>query len=282
MLWSSRAVRPLVRDDVPEALDLLAHHPAHNVYVAARLLEADLARRHRHALVYAPASRIEAVCWTAANVVPSTGPAGAAEAFGAKVRRHQAQFSSVFGPAEMVAPLWSEVQAYWRPPGDVRPHQLLMTIGVDEPLLATPDSRLRAARVDEIDVVLPAAEAMFTEEIGYRPYQGPSGRMAYRQSNTSLLEKRRFVVVIEDGRVVFKAEFGSVALGACQVQGVWVAPDVRGRGLAAPAMAGVVEYARRHVAPLVSLYVNDYNLAAVRTYERVGFQVVGEFMTVLL
>ena len=44
-------------------------------------------------------------------------------------------------------------------------------------------------------------------------------------------------------------------------------------------MAAVVQLARSMV-PTVSLYVNDYNLAARATYARVGFEQVGEFATV--
>jgi predicted GNAT family acetyltransferase len=46
-------------------------------------------------------------------------------------------------------------------------------------------------------------------------------------------------------------------------------------------MAAVVEECRRSIAPLVSLYVNDYNAPARRAYERVGFRTVGTFMSVL-
>lgn len=60
-----------------------------------------------------------------------------------------------------------------------------------------------------------------------------------------------------------------------------MAPEHRGQGLAAPGMAAVLRYALADVAPLVSLYVNDFNTAARRTYTRVGFQEVGEFMSVL-
>ena len=67
----------------------------------------------------------------------------------------------------------------------------------------------------------------------------------------------------EDGAVVFKAEVGAATPRACQIQGVWVDPDHRGRGLAVPAMASVVHLTREHVAPVVSLYVNDYNAAAL-------------------
>lgn len=36
------------------------------------------------------------------------------------------------------------------------------------------------------------------------------------------------------------------------------------------------------IAPTISLYVNDYNIAAVRTYEKAGSDVVGEYATILL
>jgi hypothetical protein len=81
--------------------------------------------------------------------------------------------------------------------------------------------------------------------------------------------------------VVFKAELGSVIPEAVQVQGVWVNPRYRGRGLAAPGMAAVVQIVRREVAPVVSLYVNGYNTRAVRAYQRVGFETVGTYATIL-
>ena len=68
---------------------------------------------------------------------------------------------------------------------------------------------------------------------------------------------------------------------ACQVQGVWVRPEFRGQGLAAPGMATVVNEARRSISPVVSLYVNDFNAPARATYKRAGFAEVGEFMSVL-
>jgi predicted GNAT family acetyltransferase len=131
-----------------------------------------------------------------------------------------------------------------------------------------------------LDLVLPAAAAMFTEEIGYRPYWG-SGRL-YRQGIESLIRQGHTFVRIDDGEVVFKADVGSVALGVAQVQGVWVAPRWRGQGLAGPAMAAVVEQIRAEIAGVVTLYVNDFNTPARATYARVGFTEIGRFATVLM
>ena len=86
---------------------------------------------------------------------------------------------------------------------------------------------------------------------------------------------------IEDGRVIFKAEVGAATPSACQVQGVWVRPEYRGRGIAAPGMAAVVNQSRESISPIVSLYVNDFNAPGRATYKRAGFHEVGEFMSVL-
>jgi predicted GNAT family acetyltransferase len=72
-----------------------------------------------------------------------------------------------------------------------------------------------------------------------------------------------------------------VSRAACQIQGVWVAPAYRGRGVGTVGTAAVVEYARKTIAPVVSLYVNDFNAPARAAYRRVGFQEVGRYASVL-
>jgi hypothetical protein len=132
----------------------------------------------------------------------------------------------------------------------------------------------------EIDTLLPACVAMFTEEVGVSPI-GRDGGASYRARVAELVGSGRAFARFEDGQVVFKAEIGAATPRACQVQGVWVRPERRGEGLCAPGMAAVVEQAQRRVAPVVTLYVNDYNVPARSAYRRVGFGQIGEFATVL-
>jgi predicted GNAT family acetyltransferase len=66
-----------------------------------------------------------------------------------------------------------------------------------------------------------------------------------------------------------------------QLQGVWVHPSLRGRGLARAGLAAVIEATRTSLAPTVSLYVNDFNTRAIAAYEAVGFERVGLFATVM-
>ena len=58
-------------------------------------------------------------------------------------------------------------------------------------------------------------------------------------------------------------------------------PRSRGQGLAAPGMAAVVAEASRSIAPVVSLYVNDFNTPARAAYRRAGFTDAGRLMSVL-
>ena len=159
----------------------------------------------------------------------------------------------------------------------MRPVQPLLAIDRDP--LPVPHPGVRVARPEDLPAVLPASAAMFEEEVGYSPYTG--GDRGYRDRVATLVDAGRCLVLTDDrGRVVFKADLGSVAGGVAQVQGVWVDPAHRGRGLAVPCMAAAVRLARRST-PVVSLYVNDFNGPARAAYARVGFREVGLFASVL-
>jgi hypothetical protein len=142
------------------------------------------------------------------------------------------------------------------------------------------DPRVRFARLEEVDIVMPAAAAMFTDEIGYPPYRGSS--RGYRALIAGLIADRHTVVWVEDDEVLFKADVGSAAVDAAQIQGVWLAPRLRGHRLSGPLMAAATDLILEHVAPLATLYVNDFNAPARATYRAIGYREVGSFTTVLL
>jgi hypothetical protein len=177
-----------------------------------------------------------------------------------------------------VSELWGFLRPYWGPARDVRASQPLMAIDGPSPLAADPG--VKRVGLDELDILLPASIAMFTEEVGISPLAGDGGA-SYRARVSELVRSGRAFARIEDGQVIFKAEVGAATPQACQVQGVWVRSEYRGQGLAAPGMAAVVALARQSISPVVSLYVNDFNTPARATYRRAGFAEVGDFMSVL-
>ena len=280
MLRTQSPVRALTTADRDQALEVCARDTRSNVFVAARILEGVLATSPGAMLGYAEGSGLEAICWASANLVPVECDVRALAAFATKLRRWRRHCSSVFGPADMVLPLWEHLRPTWGEPRDVRVYQPVLATAGPLPTGTPCDPQVRRARFSEVDLVLPAAAAMFTEEIGYPPYWG--SMQVYRQGIASLIRQGHTFVRVDDGEVVFKADVGSVALGVAQIQGVWVAPRWRGQGLAVPAMAAVVEQVRAEIAAVITLYVNDFNAPARATYARGGFTEVGSFATVLL
>jgi uncharacterized protein len=276
----SEPARLLDDRDRPAALAVCDADPVANVFVASRIrtLGLDAGRLGAQMWGFEDGGQLMSLCYAGANLVPVQASGAALAAFADRALRQGRRCSSLVGPSAAVRELWGRLRTHWGPPRDVRAAQPLMAI--DGPPLVPPDPAVRRVRLDEADILMPACIAMFTEEVGVSPLAGDGGA-AYRARVTELIRSGRAFARIEDGQVIFKAEVGAATPLACQVQGVWVNPEFRGRGLAAPGMATVVTEARRAISPVVSLYVNDFNAAARATYHRAGFTEVGEFMSVL-
>ena len=274
-------LRILTVADLPAALRLAERDPVANVFVLSRLYNGGLAPGRGGAEVwgYWVGGVLTSLLYVGANVVPVEADAAAVEAFAGRAARSVRRCSSIVGPAQAVLPLWERLAPVWGPAREVRRDQPLMAVAEPDPAVA-PDPGVRAVARGQLDVVMPACVAMFTEEVGVSPLGGDGG-LLYRCRIAELVDSGRAFARIEDDQVVFKAEIGAATPAVCQVQGVWVDPVRRGRGLAAPGVAAVVELARASIAPTVSLYVNDFNSAALATYRRVGFRQVGTFASVL-
>jgi predicted GNAT family acetyltransferase len=266
--------------DRAAALEVCAADPVANVFVESRIraFGLDPGRLGAQMWGFDQGGRLVSLCYGGANLVPVQATPAAVAAFAERALRQGRRCSSLVGPSAAVSELWALLRPYWGPARDVRASQPLMAIEGPSPVL--PDPAVRRVRVDEIDTLLPASIAMFTEEVGISPLAGDGGA-SYRTRVAELVRSGRAFARIEDGRVIFKAEVGAATPSACQVQGVWVRPEFRGQGLAAPGMSAVVELSRASISPVVSLYVNDFNTPGRATYRRAGFAEIGDFASVL-
>jgi len=266
--------------DRDEVLAICDRDAVTNVFVSSRVRNAGLDPRRLGAQVwgYYEGGQLTSMCYSGANLVPIEATSAAVSAFAERARMQGRRCSSIVGPAEAVTQLWGLLAPSWGRPRDIRSVQPVMTIS--GPPSVPPDPLVRPVTLDQLNVMMPACVAMFTEEVGVSPI-GPDGGVAYRARVSELIRAGRSFARIENGQVLFKAEIGAATPLACQVQGVWVPPEARGRGLAVHGMAAVVTAALATVAPVVTLYVNDYNTPARAAYSRAGFIQTGTFMSVL-
>ena len=224
--------------------------------------------------------RLEALCHAGANLVPVQAGSDAVRAFADRGRRQGRRCASIVGDRAAVG---AAVGASWRPPGD-RParcatRQPLMAISA--PAAIPVDPLVRRVRPDELDILLPACVAMFTEEVGVSPV-GPDGGASYRSRVAELVRAGRAFARIEGGRVVFKAEIGSVTPAACQVQGVWVAArPARPRAVGAGDGGGGRDRAAARSRRSSASTSTASTTPARATYRAGRFTDVGTFMSVL-
>ncbi|MEH3033261.1 MAG: GNAT family N-acetyltransferase [Aeromicrobium erythreum] len=279
-MLETQQLRVLTPADVPLLVDLLDEEPDVNLFVRHRVevTQLDPALMGGRVWGWFDGDELVSACHVGANVVPVAATDDALRAFADRLATSAVRPASIVGEQEPVLALWERLEPVWGPARSPRPEQPFLVL--DGPPQVEPDPRLRRVAIDEVDTVYPASVAMFREEVGVDPEVQGGGQ--YRARVAHLVAQGLAFAIIEHGRVLFKAEVGAHSPHGCQLQGVYVPPGLRGQGLAAPALAGVVELARAQVAPVVSLYVNDHNVAARRVYDRVGFEQVATFASILL
>ncbi|HNJ78280.1 MAG TPA: GNAT family N-acetyltransferase [Marmoricola sp.] len=280
MAGADADVRVLSRHDLTAAARVLGVRPVENVFVdyRARLTQMDPRWMGGQMWGFYRDGELTSMLHLGANLIPVEVDAQASQAFVARLRRKPDQVVTIVGSQDQVQPLWDGVKEYWPAPRLLRFDQPHLTI-TRSPLVS-PDPGVRVTRKRDFEILYPACVAMYTEEIQVSP-EREGGRELYRVRVQNLINRNWSFSRIENGRVLFKAEVACASQDACQIQGVYVDPEYRGRGLGTSGMAAVVQLCLENIAPTVALYVNNHNQAARRAYARVGFEQSDTFATVM-
>ena len=270
--------RPLGAKDGDAVARALDADPVASCMVAARVEAYGLSPRFLGGELWTASEPGASLAFSGANLMPLIAGPTDLDVFAERALTSPRICSSVVGAADLVLPLWERLDAEWGAPREIRDDQPLLSLS-GYPTIA-PDPEVRLVTMADLDVYFPAAVEMFIGEVGVDPCAGDDGR-SYRRRLAALISARRVFARFEGDRVVFKAEIGSMSRKVGQIQGVWVDPDHRGRGLGAVGTAAVASAIARQ-GRTASLYVNGFNRAARETYRRVGFRQVGTFATVLV
>jgi uncharacterized protein len=263
-----QGVHVLGPTDLPAFIALAGRHPVVNAFAEYRARSTHLEPRLLAGEIWGryAAGELVAACHVGANLVPVECTEDDAHAFAERALTQPRSVVTIVGLQDQVWPMWDRLSDTWGPSREARWDQ--------------PHLELARAPLVTPDPLYPACVAMYTEEVGVDP-EAEGGAPIYRSRVRQLIGLGWSYARIEHGRVVFKAEVAHATPRAAQIQGVWVAPERRGQGLAAAGVAAVAAACRREIAPVASLYVNVWNEPAQRAYAKVGFEQTGTFATVM-
>ncbi len=256
----------LIEPKKDQILRFCAEDPIERVFLE------DVARRGLGRFVARVEGReLRALCHVGVNAVPSGDGCGA---FAREVVRTAPRM--LIGEAGAVSELWEAARSLLPRPREDRPGQPVFVIR--EPPAAG-DTGLRAARLDDLDVLMPACATAHEQELGVDPMRrDPDG---FRWRTRSQIEEGRSWLWVEDGVILFKAEASAWTPAAVQLQQVWVDPQARRRGNGARGLSDLCRLLLARV-PSVCLFVRAENVAAIRLYEAVGMEHVLDYRSVLL
>lgn len=271
--WS---LRLLSEDDFKDALEFLQRDPLINVYLISRLLEERLLAGSQIAVIRYNGA-IVLVASLATNIVLAGDPSvsreitdAAVSLIGDRILTRRLPVRAIISPQHLVETLWNALRMRLDPPTVVRLNQPVYAL---PKRLDYPDLTLtRYSVMRDLDPLVPACAAMHKEEVGLDPLERDAA--GYRERIRELIEKKRSVILVLDGRIVAKCEYSAVTNEAVQLMGVWTHPSYRRRGLSRELLREVCGHLSRR-SKTVTLFVNDFNRPAVALYEALGFRRIG-------
>ncbi|HYX28565.1 MAG TPA: GNAT family N-acetyltransferase [Pyrinomonadaceae bacterium] len=142
-----------------------------------------------------------------------------------------------------------------------------------------PDLTLRPATMSDFDKVVTVNASMALEECGSSPLQrDPNG---FRKRTARRIEQNRVWVLVENNRLVFKADVVSATPEVTYLEGIYVHPEERRQGHASRCLTKLSSMLLA-TTKSICLTVNDQNKQAVALYEKVGFKFHSNYETIYL
>ncbi|HKQ99560.1 MAG TPA: hypothetical protein VJT09_02740, partial [Pyrinomonadaceae bacterium] len=222
----SSAVEPLGDEHTGEVLMFLSQRPLHTVYLAGFILDNGVVSPLNRGSFYGyrnSAGQLEGVALIGHATLFEARSDEALAAFAA-LTQNCSRTHMLLGEMDKVEHFWNYYSAGGQAPR-LACRELLFEqkfpVEVREPVRG-----LRQATLDDLELVMPVQAEMACEESGVNPLEkDPNG---FRLRCARRIEQGRVWVLVEDDRLVFKADIISDTSEVIYLEGVYVAPESRG------------------------------------------------------
>jgi hypothetical protein len=271
-------VKALTEEHRAEALEFLAARPIHTVYMAGLIRDNGLVNPLNRGTFYScrdEQGNLSGVALIGHITAIETTQEAAIEAF-ARLAQQFGKAHAILGESEMVGQFWN----YYAEAGQQLRLACRETLFAQTwPVETHEPVNLRRATLDDIEMVMPVHAQMAFEECGVNPLEkDPEG---FRSRTARRIEQGRVWVLVEDGRLIFKADVISETPGATYVEGVYVNPEEQNRGYGLSCMSQLSRTLLQGTSS-VCLLANELNQSAHGFYRKAGFKMRGNYDTIYL
>jgi ribosomal protein S18 acetylase RimI-like enzyme len=269
----------LVNEDEAEVLEFLAQRPIHTVTMMGLINDNGIVSPFNRGTFYGCRDlngRLEGVALVGHATLMET-VSDRALAVLAQVAQKCASTHMIMGEQERVADFWGHYAAAGR---EQRLTCREWLFEFSWPIEARePVSNLRRATVAELELVMPVQAELAFAESGINPLQiDPQG---FRERCLRRIEQGRTWVVVEDGKLIFKADVISRTREVNYLEGIWICETRRANGCGLRFMSDLMRRLLEETKS-ICLLVNETNKNAQSFYRKCGFHFRATYETIFL
>lgn len=269
LLSDSESVELLRAEHQTEVLNFLSARPQHTFVMSGWIHDNGLVSDLNRGAFYGhwnPQGQLDGVALIGHITLFETREADALAAF-AQLAQNCSSAYAVMGEADKVQRFLSHYKRNGQEPRLMYREQLFeqrQPQQIDEAV-----SGLRLATAAELELVVPVHAQMAFEESGVNPlFVDPEG--FYRRC-ARRIEQNRVWVNVENDELIFKADIISDSPDLIYLEGVYVNPEKRGKGIGTRCMKQLTN-ALLSRTKSVCLLVNQQNSVAQACYQKAGYQ----------
>lgn len=279
---NNEAINLLTHGSEAEALEFLSARPIHSVIMSSFILDNGLESDLNRGRFYAfrdHTGHIQGIALVGHATLFETNCDAALAAF-ARLVRNSDNVHMIMGEDAKVEQFWR----HFRIP-DTVPHQVGRELLFEQRSTVLEQSStethdLRLATLEDLNVVMTTHARMACEELGLVDpiVADPKG---FPERCARRIQQRRVWVLIESGRLVFKADVVADTPQAIYLEGIYVNPEKRGHGYG---LSCLTELSRSLLqrTESICLLVNERNPRAHAFYRRAGFRLQSYYRTIFL
>lgn len=270
----SLRLHPLTDSHEAEVLDFLAKRPLHTVFMTGAILDNGLTSALNRGSFYG--------CRNARDELEGVSLLGhltLVEARTDRALQSFARFAQSLPRPHVILGESLRINCFWE---DFAPHEAPRLISRDLMLELRsfadnghqPIGNLRTATLGDLYPVMRVHANLIKQLTGVNPlHTDPVG---YRTRAARRIGRNRIWVLMEDDRVIFKADIVGATPDVIYLEGVYVAPEERGKGVGSRCLS---QLCRILLARGVSicLLVNEQNERALQLYFKTGFEVKSRY-----
>ncbi|HEX5966046.1 MAG TPA: GNAT family N-acetyltransferase [Pyrinomonadaceae bacterium] len=272
-------VKPLANDEQSEVLQFLSQRALHTVAMMSLIQDNGLVHPFNRGTFYGcrdTNGQLEGVALVGHATLMET-VSDRALALLASVAQQCPNTHMIMGEKERVDDFWSHYASAGRRQRLTCREWLYELSWPTAPLSSASD--LRPATAEEIELVMPIQAELAFEESGVNPLKvDPKG---FRARCLRRIEQERTWVVVEDDRLVFKADVISKTPAVVYVEGIWLREERRNNGDGVRFMNDLTHKLLEDTKS-ICLLVNETNQRAQSFYRKCGFRFRATYETIFL